>query len=229
MSHVGLCGYEVHLFYGWEQTWRMAHQKFDPWSPGGRSKGGRGDAWSSWATTKSSARFQICKKNDQIGEAVMVRSPGYFDKNYYRQFRMGWWYLIFGQLMNKLCRAESGKIGFHHHGKCREHHIFLLVNSVCGVVSIWFPILFTAPAIFVGAQDNKFWIDGFCKSALRNCAGTKLHDFLPATRYRLHRLVLGLVGRFQRSFLWYDPFHSSWGANKFKPFSSFFQVDWMNI
>jgi membrane-associated HD superfamily phosphohydrolase len=73
---------------------------------------------------------------------VMVRSPGYFDKNYYRQFRMGWWYLIFGQLMNKLCRAESGKIGFHHHGKCREHHIFLLVNSVCGVVSIWFPILF---------------------------------------------------------------------------------------
>ena len=38
---------------------------------------------------KSSVRFQICKKNSQIGEAVMVRSPGYFDKNYYRQIRMG--------------------------------------------------------------------------------------------------------------------------------------------
>ena len=32
---------------------------------------------------------------------------------------------------------------------------------------------------------------GFCKSALRNCAGTKLHDFLPATRCWLHLLVRG--------------------------------------
>lgn len=33
--------------------------------------------------------FKLAKKNNQIGEAVMVRSPGYFDKNYYRQFWMG--------------------------------------------------------------------------------------------------------------------------------------------
>ena len=201
----------------------MAHQKFDPWSPGGRSKGGRGDAWSSWATTKSSARFQICKKMTRLGRPWWYEVLVILTKNYYRQFRMGWWYLIFGQLMNKLCRAESGKIGFHHHGKCREHHIFLLVNSVCGVVSIWFPILFTAPAIFVGAQENKFWIDGFCKSALRNCAGTKTPRLLACHQVPTASTCSGVSGTLSTQFfvVWSVPFlfGAQTNLSRFHPFS----------